>query len=140
VAAVAIDSYMALLPSVGVALVASPDLLSESEPSDEVFAAFFATFYVVFLLILLVQILWTAFDGLTVGKALMKIQVVRYGQPGRKIGFWRALGRYLAFSFATMLCYLPFWFALADKNNRSIHDHMFSTVVVSRGSARPVTS
>lgn len=138
--AVVVDSYVTLLPSIGLALIGSPAFFSDEGPTDEEVGQFFAIFYLVFLLITAVQVLWTGIDGLTVGKALVKIQVVRFKDKSSKVGMWRSFGRYLVYTFAVLFCYLPLWVAILDKNNRSIHDHMLGTVVVSRRTQRFVST
>jgi len=63
----------------------------------------------------------------TLGKQLMKIQVVCL--DGNKLGFWRAFGREWA-RFILSILALTYWFALFSNNKQTLHDMMAKTVVI----------
>ena len=71
--------------------------------------------------------------GQTVGKMAMSI-AVRDARTGAKIGFWRALGRFLITGVFTALFYVPYIIdslaPLWDKRRQAWHDKVAHSIVV----------
>ena len=68
--------------------------------------------------------------GLTPGKHLMGIQVVRV-DTGVPVGFWRmALRQVIGQWLSAIICYLGFLWALFDANRQGWHDKIAKTLVV----------
>jgi uncharacterized RDD family membrane protein YckC len=68
--------------------------------------------------------------GLTPGKHIMGIRVVRI-DTGRPVGFWRmALRQVIGQWLSAIVCYLGFLWALFDANRQGWHDKIAKTLVV----------
>ena len=68
--------------------------------------------------------------GLTPGKKLLGIQVVRV-DTGVPVGFWRmALRQVIGQSVSAIICYLGFLWALFDANRQGWHDKIAKTLVI----------
>ena len=68
--------------------------------------------------------------GLTPGKKLLGIQVVRV-DTGAPVGFWRmALRQVIGQWLSAIVCYLGFLWALFDANRQGWHDKIAKTLVV----------
>jgi uncharacterized RDD family membrane protein YckC len=68
--------------------------------------------------------------GLTPGKWIMGIQVVRF-DTGVPVGFWRmALRQVIGQWVAAIICYLGFLWALFDANRQGWHDKIAKTLVI----------
>lgn len=68
--------------------------------------------------------------GLTPGRHLMGVRVVRF-DTGVPVGFWRMFLRQLAASYISApLCYLGFLWAFFDANRQTWHDKLAKTLVV----------
>ena len=69
----------------------------------------------------------------TPGKKLLGLHVIR--ADGQKIGFWRALGRYLAYFPSSLTLGLGFFMIGWSREKRALHDFICGTRVV-RGKPR----
>jgi len=76
----------------------------------------------------LVMAMWAY--GLTPGKKLLGMQVVRVDN-GAPVGFWRmALRQIIGQWLSAIICYLGFLWALFDANRQGWHDKIAKTLVV----------
>lgn len=73
---------------------------------------------------------WLGFwvlDGRTLGQGLVGVRVVRTN--GDRIGFWRALLRWLGY-FVSSILFLGFLWVLVDDKRQGFHDKMAGTYVI----------
>lgn len=73
--------------------------------------------------------------GYTPGKAFMGLRIIT--TDGRKISFFRALLRYLAYFLSAGLFFLGFFWILIDDRRQGWHDKIAGTLVVYTWAARP---
>ena len=77
--------------------------------------------------------------GRTFGKAVLGLRVVAVGDSGRRLGFGRALLRWIALTFGAVVPYgflvsvvVAGW-ALFDPEHRGLHDRLAGTIVLDTG-------
>ncbi len=68
--------------------------------------------------------------GATVGKAVVGIKIVQ--QDGQRVGYGRALGRYLATYISMLVLFIGFLMVAFSQDKRGLHDLIAGTVVVRR--------
>lgn len=113
--------------AVGVAVMSGPALPGEAGLTALIFVALLT--YVGLVSYLAVVLGMWAY-GLTPGKKIMGIQVVRF-DTGVPVGFWRmALRQIIGQWVAAIVCYLGFLWALFDANRQGWHDKIAKSVVV----------
>lgn len=75
------------------------------------------------------------FAGYTPGKALMGLRIITV--EGRKISFFRALLRYLAYFLSAGLFFLGFIWIFVDERRQGWHDKIAGTIVIYTWAAKP---
>lgn len=70
---------------------------------------------------------WTRI-GQTIGMRAWKLKLLR--EDGSKIGFLLALARFFLALVSLAIAGIGFWWALADAQNRTLHDRICKTVMV----------
>jgi uncharacterized RDD family membrane protein YckC len=70
----------------------------------------------------------TSWMGQTIGKRTMGLLVMR--DDGRRLGFFRALARFLFYFVSMLTLGLGFLWILFDRGRRGFHDHLADTCVV----------
>lgn len=68
-------------------------------------------------------------SGQTIGRKAVGIRVVR-DPSGAPLGFWRAVGRWIARIFSAIPLYLGYLAPMWDRKRRTFHDSIASTVVI----------
>ena len=68
--------------------------------------------------------------GQTIGKRVMKIQVV--SSDGNPPTFVQALGRTLAYTLSELIFFIGYFFPLFDESHQALHDKVAGTYVVKR--------
>ena len=78
--------------------------------------------------------LWLFTGGLTIGKAVMGVRIVR--MDGRRLTFWRAVLRYIMFWISVIPLGLGLIWVLWDDERRGWHDKVAKTCVIYNWEAR----
>jgi uncharacterized RDD family membrane protein YckC len=73
--------------------------------------------------------------GYTPGKALMGLRIIT--TDGRKISFFRALLRYLAYFLSAVLFFMGFLWIFVDRSRQGWHDKIANTYVIYTWAAKP---
>ncbi len=73
--------------------------------------------------------------GYTPGKALMGLRIIT--TDGRKISFFRALLRYLAYFLSAVLFFMGFLWIFVDRRRQGWHDKIANTYVIYTWAAKP---
>ena len=85
-------------------------------------------FYIFTLLIAFYFTFFIGWSGQTIGKMLLKIQVVTI--TGNPVGYGRAFLRYIGYHLCFMTVGLGFLIIVVDRNKRGLHDLIAGTCVV----------
>ncbi len=64
----------------------------------------------------------------TIGKFCLRLRVADIS--GRRIGFWRATGRYFGKLLSRLFCFFGFVMILFTKKRQALHDKLTNTVVL----------
>lgn len=80
-------------------------------------------------------IFFWVFAGSTPGKALMGLKIIT--TDGRKISFFRALLRYLAYYLSAVLFFMGFLWIFVDGRRQGWHDKIAHTMVIYTWAAKP---
>jgi len=131
-AAALIDEMLVGIAAAAISSATVFTFLIEARPGTDPLTATALPFGLI--AIALAVIYFTFLDGrygVTVGKRLMNLKLIRYAQPNRDgIGFLHALGRLAVGGVLRGLFNISFLWALLDPKRRAIHDRVFGTLVV----------